>query len=70
MGVVPCAAFGPSRLLLSAVRVRIRSRFTSPGASRPQGYTGSLLRETVDGEVELLIGTRTYRVNRGELRPA
>jgi hypothetical protein len=33
-------------------------------------YVGTYMRETVDGEVELLIGMRTYRVNRGELRPA
>jgi hypothetical protein len=28
------------------------------------------LRETVDGEAELLIGKRTYRVPPSELRPA
>jgi hypothetical protein len=37
---------------------------------RWQGYTGTFLRETVDGEAELLIGKRTYRVPAGELRPA
>jgi len=28
------------------------------------------LRETVEGEAELLIGKRTYRVSPSELRPA
>jgi hypothetical protein len=37
---------------------------------RWQGYTGTFLRETVDGEAELLIRKRTYRVPAGELRPA
>lgn len=37
---------------------------------RWQGYTGTFLRETVDGEVEVLIGRRTYRLPAGELRPA
>jgi hypothetical protein len=35
-----------------------------------QGYTGTFLRETVDGQCEVLIGTRTYRVAAGELRSA
>ena len=37
---------------------------------RWQDYTGTFLRETVDGQVELLIGTRTYRVTAGEPRAA
>jgi hypothetical protein len=36
---------------------------------RWQRYTGTFLRETVDGEAEVLIGRRTYRVPSGELRP-
>lgn len=34
------------------------------------GYTGTVLRETVDDHVEVLIGTRTYRLPKAELRPA
>jgi hypothetical protein len=34
------------------------------------GYTGTFLRETVDDQAEVLIGTRTYRLPRGELKPA
>jgi len=34
------------------------------------GYTGTFLRETVDDQVEVLIGTRTYRVSKAELRSA
>jgi len=37
---------------------------------RWQNYTGQYLRETVDGNAEVLIGKRTYRVPAGELRPA
>src|SRR5687767_13221770 len=37
---------------------------------RWQAYTGTFLRAAGDGEVELLIGTRTYCVAAGELRPA
>jgi hypothetical protein len=33
-----------------------------------QGYTGTFLRETVDDHAEVLIGTRTYRVRKAELR--
>ena len=32
-----------------------------------KGYTGTFLRDTVDGQAEVLIGTRTYRIGRGEL---
>jgi hypothetical protein len=35
---------------------------------RWQGYTGTFLRETVDGQAEVLIGTRTCLVPRGELQ--
>ena len=31
------------------------------------GYTGTFLRDTVDGQDEVLIGTRTYLIGRGEL---
>ena len=31
------------------------------------GYTGTFLRDTIDGQVEVLIGTKTYRIGRGEL---
>ena len=37
---------------------------------RWQRYVGMFLRETVDGDAELLIGKRTYRVPPSELRPA
>ena len=62
-------------------RPRLRSRTTSvsprafPAPSwqsgdkvRWQGYTGTFLRETVDGQAEVLIGTRTCLVPRGELQ--
>jgi endonuclease YncB( thermonuclease family) len=35
-----------------------------------RGYTGSYLRDADDGHAEVLIGTRTYRVHRGDLRSA
>ena len=35
-----------------------------------QGYSGTFLRETVDDHAEVLIGTRTYRLPKTELRPA
>jgi hypothetical protein len=31
------------------------------------GYTGTFLRDTVDGQAEVLIGTKTYLIGRGEL---
>lgn len=31
------------------------------------GYTGTFLRDTIDGQVEVLIGRRTYIIGRGEL---
>ena len=34
------------------------------------GYTGTFLRETVDDHAEVLIGTRTYRLHKAELRSA
>jgi hypothetical protein len=34
------------------------------------GYMGTFLRETVDDHAEVLIGTRTYRVRKAELRSA
>jgi hypothetical protein len=35
-----------------------------------QGYSGTFLRDALDGQAEVLIGRRTYRVNRAELKPA
>jgi hypothetical protein len=32
------------------------------------GYAGTFLRETVDDHAEVLIGTRTYRLPKAELR--
>lgn len=32
------------------------------------GYTGTFLRETTDDHAEVLIGTRTYRLRKAELR--
>jgi hypothetical protein len=32
------------------------------------GYTGTFLRETVDDHAEVMIGTRTYRLPKTELR--
>ena len=37
---------------------------------RWQGYTGTFLRETVDDQAEVLIGTRTLRLPKTELRSA
>jgi sRNA-binding protein len=37
---------------------------------RWNGYTGTFLREMVGGDVEVLIGPRTYKVPKAELRPA
>jgi hypothetical protein len=34
------------------------------------GYTGTFLRDPIEGRTEVLIGTQTYRVPRNELRPA
>jgi hypothetical protein len=34
------------------------------------GYSGTFLRETVDDHAEVLIGTRTYRLPKAELRSA
>ena len=31
------------------------------------GYTGTFLRDTADGQAEVLIGTRKYLIARGEL---
>jgi hypothetical protein len=35
-----------------------------------RGYTGAFLRDTVDGQAEVLIGTRTYLVRKIELQSA
>jgi hypothetical protein len=37
---------------------------------RWQGYSGTFLRETVDDQAEVLIGTRTLRLPKTELRSA
>ena len=34
------------------------------------GYTGTYLREANDGQADVLIGARTYRVRKVELQPA
>ena len=34
-----------------------------------RGYTGSYLRDVENGQADVLIGTRTYRVVRADLRP-
>ncbi len=34
------------------------------------GYTGTFLRDTIEGRVEVLIGMQTCRVPPNELRPA
>ena len=34
------------------------------------GYMGTFLRETVDDHAEVLIGIRTYRLRKAELRSA
>jgi hypothetical protein len=36
---------------------------------RWHGYSGTFLRETVDDQVEVLIGTRTHRLPKAELQP-
>ena len=36
---------------------------------RWHGYSGTFLRETVDDQAEVLIGTRTLRLPKAELRP-
>ena len=49
-------------------QVRIAPTWRVGDKVRWQGYTGTFLRETVDGDAEVLIGKRTYRVPAGELR--
>jgi hypothetical protein len=51
-------------------RARVVLTWRTGDRVRWQRYTGTFLRETVDGHAELLIGKRTYRVSMGELRPA
>jgi hypothetical protein len=42
-----------------------------PGAKvHWRGYIGSYLRDADDGQAEILIGARTYRVQPGELKSA
>lgn len=75
---------GRNRLPAGAVR-RASQRRSRPAAApatliRPiwcagdkvrwKEYVGHYLRETVDGQAEVMIGTRTYRVAAGELRSA
>jgi hypothetical protein len=46
-------------------------RHCSGRAPRPRGWRiGLFLREADDNQVEGLIGSRTYRVRRAEVRPA
>jgi hypothetical protein len=37
---------------------------------RWQAYSGVFLRDALDGQAEMLIGSRTYRLPKAELRPA
>ena len=50
-------------------QIRVAPTWRTGDRVRWQRYTGTFLRETVDGEVEVLIGKRTFRVPVGELRP-
>ena len=49
-------------------QIRVAPAWRPGDKVRWQGYAGTFLRETVDDQAEVLIGTRTYRVDRGELR--
>jgi hypothetical protein len=48
---------------------RIAQTCRSGDRVRWQRYVGRFLRTTVEGDAELLIGRRTYRVPAKELRP-
>lgn len=56
---------------LSAPSRAVIERSWRPGDQvRWREYTGQFLRETADDQVEVLIGKRTYRVDRDELKLA
>ena len=57
----PAAVRGPPVIAL---------RWRTGDKVRWQGYAGTFLRETVDDQAEVLIGTRTLRLPKSELRPA
>jgi hypothetical protein len=59
------------RKLVSPAAPTAIARSWRPGDKvRWQAYTGQVLREVVDGQVEIMIGSRTYRVAAVELQPA
>ena len=51
-------------------RVQTTPTWRSGDRVRWNAYVGTILRETVGGDVEVLIGPRTYKVPKAELRPA
>ena len=51
-------------------QIRVAPAWRPGDKLRWQGYTGTFLRETVDDQAEVLIGTRTLRLPKSELRPA
>jgi len=67
----------PSGEPRKASQRRTRRAVASPAAIEPvwrpgdkvqwNGYTGTFLRDTVDGQAEVLIGARKYLIARGEL---
>ena len=48
-------------------RTRIERAWRAGDRVYWNGYTGTFLRDTVDGQAEVLIGTKTYLIGRGEL---
>jgi len=53
-----------------APQIRVAPTWRPGDRVRWQGYTGTFLRETVDDQAEVLIGTRTLRLPKTELRSA
>ena len=51
-------------------QIRVAPAWRPGDKLRWQGYTGTFLRETVDDQAEVLIGTRTLRLPKSEVRPA
>jgi hypothetical protein len=51
----------------SLSRTRIERAWRAGDRVYWNGYTGTFLRDTVDGQAEVLIGTKTYLIGRGEL---
>ena len=73
--ILPAKPQSPARqpappAMLASTRILSTPAWHTGDGVRWQGYTGTFLRETIDGQVELLIGTRTYRAAAGELRSA